>query len=177
MDERHKGEEDKIFWEKNRSWIWVTNQFWWRAEPSEQSCEPGLGMWCHQSISKSDDEQGVFLFASSVDYQTGSPCLFCGARSIEKQPLLFAATFTPAQIIMLHEELDLISALAAWQLSEGCRCNDVCHTSLLICVSDASLCASARNDLCFSSALRLLLRACWKISAQAKRVKSIIYSI
>lgn len=173
MGIQHRGEEDKIFWEKNRSWIWVANQFWWRAEPSEQSCELGLGMWCHQSIFKSDDERGVFLFASSVDYQTGSPCLLCGARSIQKQPLLFNATFTHVHIIMLG-----LNFCITWQPSEGCSCNDnVCHASLFICVSDALLCGSARNDLRFSSDLPLLHRACLKISEQARRVKSIIYSI
>lgn len=165
------GSKVKEKWWQNIQWqeqercrIWLINQFCtsWRAEPSEQSCDGHLGMWCHHSISKSDDEPGVFLSASSVDYQTGSPCLFCDARSIPKQHVHFAITPLSFKSICHMKGLDLISALAPWQPSASWEvhcCNDkVFHVTLPICISDVALSGSTHNDLCLSPALLLLHR-------------------
>lgn len=164
LGQKHWRDDDKIFSDKNRSPIWVINQFGFSggAEPSEQSCDGHLGMWCHHSISKSDDEQGHFFSASSVDYKTGSPCLLCDARSIRKQCAHFAATLLSFKSLCHMRSLDLISALAPWQPSASwevyCHSDKVFHVTLPICISHASLCGSAHNDLCFSSALLLLHR-------------------
>lgn len=111
----------------------------WRAESSEQSFDGYLGMWCHHSISKSDDEQGVFLSASfSVDYQTGSHRFFHDARSIQKQHMHSTIIRLSFKSLCHLRALDLISALAPWQPSP-CRevycCNDkVFNETLQICI-------------------------------------------
>lgn len=161
----------KIFSDKNRSAVklWVVNRFFSRrVEPSEESCDGHLGMRCHHSISKSDDEQGVFLSASSVDYQTSSPCPFCDARSIPKPQVHFAITLLSFKSICHMRGLNLIPALAPWQPSAswGRRLPPwqvFFHATLPIAthpiwLNGVSLCSGTHNDMCFSSALLLLHR-------------------
>lgn len=188
VGQNHKRPNDKIFSDKNNCWIWVWNQFLRRAEPSEQSRDRRRGMWCHRSISKSDDEHwGVFFFSQCLlSIIKPVHLVFLDTGSIRNQPVGFAVTTVSFQSLRLMRSLSFISALAPWQPTASRELHGHIvklfffsfNVTFPIWISDASLCGSTHNDLCFSSALLFEhKKPGGKSQREAKRAKSIIYSI
>lgn len=125
-----------------------------------------------------------FLCASSVDYQTGSPCLF-ECRIDTKPARAFCGNHSLIPIITPREELELhfyISTMTTHSLQKTLLLQrhffpPSFNVTFPIWVNDA-LCGSIYNDLCFSSILLFQHRKLGgKSQREAKRAKSIIYSI
>lgn len=114
----HKRQDDKIFSDKNKCWIWVWNQFLRRAEPSEQSCDE------HQGDVMSSVNNQVWRWTLRFFFFLSVPPLsiikrvhlvFLEAGSIGNQPVCFAVTTVSFQSLRLVRSLNFIYALAPWQ--------------------------------------------------------------
>lgn len=115
--------------------------------------------------------------------------VFLDEGSIRNQPVGFAVTTVSFQSLRLMRSLSFISALAPWQPTASRELYSHIvkfffflffsfNVTFPIWISDASLCGSTHNDLCFSSALLFQhKKPGGKSQREAKRAKSIIYSI